>query len=133
MAWESAADDVGWVSVERFDVIVSLHIGPVFLQHSSAPRIDLNLPRNLVTGPLEAEVESAYASEEAADFQRCTVRGSGIASVRGDRIPGEESPPISHCSVERTNAAAAGNGNGIRRWFPALSRLTRIRVIEFLD
>jgi hypothetical protein len=66
-AGESTADDIDWLQVVCADlahVVVPGHVRPVLRQHGTRPWIDLDLPADVVAGPLEAKVEAADAGEQ---------------------------------------------------------------------
>jgi hypothetical protein len=62
----SSADDINnrpLLRVERLDVVMPRHVGPVLCQHLAAIRVDLDLPAALHARSLKAKVHAAYPSE----------------------------------------------------------------------
>jgi hypothetical protein len=66
LTWESSAKKVNWFDgspVDRFDIPVSGNGWPVLGEHSPAPLVDFNLPRNFKSCSFKAKVKSSYACE----------------------------------------------------------------------
>jgi hypothetical protein len=86
LAGEAAADAVnpplvGFGRRERFDIIVSRHVGPVLRQHAPTVGVNLHLPLAHQPGTLEAEIKSPRYLR--TNFQKLAAASSDLLSVAG--------------------------------------------------
>lgn len=66
--------------VQRLDVAVTGHVGPVASEDAVAIRIILHLPANHHAGALQPKVEAANAAEQGANGECHSARGFGCSS-----------------------------------------------------
>jgi len=67
LAGVSAADDVNGFNaapIDRGDVAQVRDVRPMLGEHTAAVRVDLRLPHDGPTGPLEAEIQTSYSAEQ---------------------------------------------------------------------
>jgi hypothetical protein len=71
LAGESSADEINLfelIACNLLDIAIATDVRPMLREDAAAPLIDLDLPNDLHTGALKAEVKAADPGEETSDF-----------------------------------------------------------------